>query len=168
MFLFVSKAEAEELAGRVAHLTGENVALKAEINRLVEDSDILRRENAKLMVSFPHPFCRPSFPCDRQNCWVLLWWCALQEKLKHSDAEGAGGEGSDTEADETLPMTTENLLSRVDNTSSGETSTEPEEEARDQKVQKLNPGSELRQLLATKPRADAVAATWPAAPFSNS
>lgn len=115
-----------------------------------------------------------------QNCWYLfsipfvaaiisinqvevsiLYWCwAIQEKLKHSKPEGTGDEGSDTEVDETLPLTTENLLSRVDNASSSETSNE-EEEVYDQKVQNLNSGSQILQLLATKPRSDAVAATWP-------
>ncbi|OWM68690.1 common plant regulatory factor 1-like isoform X2 [Punica granatum] len=120
------QAEAEELANRVGYLTDENAALTAEINLLMEDSNKLRRENAMLM-----------------------------EKLKHLEPEGTGEEGSDTEVEEVLPLTTENLLSKVDNAGSRETSTE-EEGAYEQN---LSAGSKLRQLLAAKPRADAVAAT---------
>lgn len=55
---FMSKAEAEELANKVRHLTAENAALTTEINQLIEDSENLRQENAKLMVSFLYPlFC---------------------------------------------------------------------------------------------------------------
>ncbi|KAK4743499.1 hypothetical protein SAY87_001500 [Trapa incisa] len=125
------QAEAEELALRVGHLTAENAALKTEINRLMQDSNNLRQENAVLM-----------------------------EKLKHPEAVEACAEGSDTEVDEKLPITTENLLSKVDNASPTEMSTEQEKEGYAKKVENSNAGSRLHQLLSTKPRADAaVAAT---------
>ncbi|KAK4800726.1 hypothetical protein SAY86_021213 [Trapa natans] len=90
------QAEAEELTNKVGYLTAENAALTLEINKLVEDAENLRQENAKLM-----------------------------EKMKHVKPEGAGDGGSDTES-ETLPMATENLLLRVENASSSEASTEEE------------------------------------------
>lgn len=154
----MSKAEAEELTNMVGCLTAENAALKAEIDQLMEDSDNLRHENAKLMVSSFIPFIAP-FLLAKRNCEFCTGCASCQEKLKHSKAGGTGEEGSDTEVDEILPITTENLLSRVDNVSPSEMSTDQEEEAYEQKVQNSNTGSELRQLLATKPRADAVAAT---------
>ncbi|KAK4770472.1 hypothetical protein SAY87_031004 [Trapa incisa] len=124
------QAEAEELALRVGHLTAENAALKAEINGLMQDSNNLRQENAVLM-----------------------------EKLKHPEAEEACVEGSDTEVDEKFPITTENLLSKVDNASLTEMSTEEEEEAYHKKVENSNAGSRLRQLLTKKPRPNAAATT---------
>lgn len=162
---FMSKAESEELANRVGYLTAENAALTVEMNRLVEDSDNLRRENAKLMVSFHIPSVAPFSASSKAEVWVFKWCGTIQEKLKHSKPDGTGDEGSDTEVDETLPIATENLLSRVENAS--EASTE-EEEAYDQKVQNLNSGTKLLQLLATKSRvADAVAATWPSYSIFN-
>ncbi|KAK4802367.1 hypothetical protein SAY86_000570 [Trapa natans] len=122
------QAEAEELANKVGYLTAENAALTTEINRMIEDADNLRRENAKLM-----------------------------ENLKHSKPEGTGDEGSDTEIQETLPIATENLLTRVENVSSSEASTE--EKVYNQKVQNIKSGTKLLQLFTTKSRgADAVSA----------
>lgn len=45
------QAETEELSHKVESLNTENVALKSEINRLSENSEKLRLENAKLAVS---------------------------------------------------------------------------------------------------------------------
>lgn len=45
------QAETEELAKRVESLTAENIALKSEINQLVENSQKLRLENATLTVT---------------------------------------------------------------------------------------------------------------------
>jgi len=47
------QAEMEELGRKVDSLTAENMALRSEINKLVEDSEKLRSENAALMVIFP-------------------------------------------------------------------------------------------------------------------
>ena len=43
------QAEAEELAIRVQSLTAENMTLKSEINKLMENSEKLKLENAALM-----------------------------------------------------------------------------------------------------------------------
>lgn len=43
------QAEAEELAMRVQSLTGENLTLKSEINKLMENSEKLKLDNAALM-----------------------------------------------------------------------------------------------------------------------
>lgn len=44
------QAEAEELAVRVQSLTAENMTLKSEINKLIENSEKLKLDNAALMV----------------------------------------------------------------------------------------------------------------------
>jgi len=47
------QAEMQELGREVDSLTVENMALRSEINKLMEDSEKLRSENAALMVIFP-------------------------------------------------------------------------------------------------------------------
>ena len=47
------QAETEELGRKVETLNAENVSLKSELNRLTENSEKLRLENAKLMVYRP-------------------------------------------------------------------------------------------------------------------
>jgi plant G-box-binding factor len=44
------QAETEELAHKVESLNAENVAIKSELERLTENSEKLRLENATLMV----------------------------------------------------------------------------------------------------------------------
>ncbi|KAJ9681286.1 hypothetical protein PVL29_020253 [Vitis rotundifolia] len=121
------QAETEELAMKVEGLTNENSVLKSEINRLRENSEKLKLENATLM-----------------------------EKLKSAQLEQA----EDTHVNKVddkrvLPVSTENLLSRVNNSGSVDRSTEEEG---DMYEKNTNTGAKLHQLLDTSPRADAVAA----------
>lgn len=121
------QAETEELARRVESLTAENAALKSEINQLVENSQKLRHENA-----------------------------TLTEKLK-SVQSGQGERNNLTDLDVKRNPTdsTENLLSRVNNSGSvGRNS----EEATESYEKSSKSGAKLHQLLDTNRRADAVAA----------
>ncbi|KAG6667005.1 hypothetical protein CIPAW_01G071000, partial [Carya illinoinensis] len=90
------QAETEELARKVDSLTAENTAIKSEIGRLTENSDKLRLENTKLM-----------------------------EKLKNAQL----GQTEEIilnriEDKRALPVSTENLLSRVNNSGAVDRSTE--------------------------------------------
>ncbi|KAG2725450.1 hypothetical protein I3760_01G066700 [Carya illinoinensis] len=121
------QAETEELARKVDSLTAENTAIKSEIGRLTENSDKLRLENTKLM-----------------------------EKLKNAQL----GQTEEIilnriEDKRALPVSTENLLSRVNNSGAVDRSTE---EKSDMYENSSNSGAKLHQLLDTSPRADAVAA----------
>ncbi|KAI8572687.1 hypothetical protein RHMOL_Rhmol01G0219200 [Rhododendron molle] len=122
------QAETEELAIRVESLTAENMTLKSEINRLTENSAKLKLENTTLL-----------------------------EKLK--DAQGGRTELVIlTKMDDNrIPVNTENLLARVNNSGSIDRS----EEGSDLMYEsnKSNSGAKLRQLLDASPRADAVAAS---------
>ncbi|KAI4328870.1 hypothetical protein L6164_021192 [Bauhinia variegata] len=122
------QAETEELARKVESLTAENVALRSEINRLTESSGKLRAENGTLM-----------------------------EKLKNAQM-GQTEEIALNSIDNkrATPVSTENLLSRVNNSSSNDRTAEDENDFCDN-----NPssGTKLHQLLDTSPRADAVAAS---------
>ncbi|XP_042481428.1 G-box-binding factor 3-like isoform X2 [Macadamia integrifolia] len=81
------QAETEELAVRVENLSAENIALRSEINQLIENSQKLRLENA-----------------------------ALMEKLKDAHLRVEGDMApSNIEFETTPPDSTENLLSRVNN-----------------------------------------------------
>lgn len=122
------QAETEELAIKVESLTAENTTLKSEINRLADSSAKLKLENTSLL-----------------------------EKLK--DAQGRQTELVIlTKIDDNrIPVNTENLLARVNNSGSIDRS----EEEGDQMYQSTNSnsGAKLRQLLDASPRADAVAAS---------
>ncbi|KAJ1381415.1 G-box binding protein, multifunctional mosaic region [Sesbania bispinosa] len=121
------QAETEELARKVDGLTAENMTLKSEINQLTENSEKLRMENA-----------------------------ALREKLKNTQV-GQTEEIilNSIESKRTTPVSTENLLSRVNNSSSNDRTAEEENDFCENKP---NSGAKLHQLLDTNPRADAVAA----------
>ncbi|KNA25303.1 hypothetical protein SOVF_007860 isoform B [Spinacia oleracea] len=81
------QAEMEELGKKVDSLNVENMALRSEINKLVEDSEKLRSENA-----------------------------ALMGKLGNIQGQGdETGTENRTENQETSHINTENLLSRVNN-----------------------------------------------------
>ncbi|KAI8026155.1 Common plant regulatory factor 1 [Camellia lanceoleosa] len=120
------QAEAEELAIRVDSLTAENMTLKSEINRLTENSEKLKLENTALMA-----------------------------KLKITRV-GQTEEVVSTKVDKKrMPISTENLLSRVNNSGSIDRSNE------DGEVYENNSNSgskKLHQLLDASSRADAVAA----------
>ncbi|EEF50624.1 Common plant regulatory factor CPRF-1, putative [Ricinus communis] len=121
------QAETEELSHKVESLTSENLALKSEIHQMSEKSEKLRLENA-----------------------------ALLEKLKNAEL----GHSQDimlNNSDEPRgsAVSTENLLSRVDNSASVERKTA---EDGDIYERTSNSGAKLHQLLSTSPRADAVAA----------
>ncbi|CAL5382145.1 unnamed protein product [Camellia sinensis] len=120
------QAEAEELATRVDSLTAENMTLKSEINRLTENSEKLKLENTALMA-----------------------------KLKITRV-GQTEEVVSTKVDKKrMPISTENLLSRVNNSGSVDRSNE------DGEVYENNSNSgskKLHQLLDASSRADAVAA----------
>ncbi|KAL7233096.1 hypothetical protein ACSBR1_016850 [Camellia fascicularis] len=120
------QAEAGELAIRVDSLTAENMTLKSEINRLTENSEKLKLENTALMA-----------------------------KLKITRV-GQTEEVVSTKVDKKrMPISTENLLSRVNNSGSIDRSNE------DGEVYENNSNSgskKLHQLLDACSRADAVAA----------
>ncbi|KAK7349459.1 hypothetical protein VNO77_06842 [Canavalia gladiata] len=121
------QAETEELARKVEMLTAENVSLKSEINQLTESSEQLRMENS-----------------------------ALREKLRNTQL-GQTEEIilGNIDSKRTTPVSTENLLSRVNNSSSNDRTAENENDFCENKP---NSGAKLHQLLDTNPRADAVAA----------
>ncbi|KAA8516134.1 hypothetical protein F0562_019313 [Nyssa sinensis] len=114
------QAEAEELGMRVESLNTENMTLKSEINRLTENSEKLKLENATLM-----------------------------EKLKNAQLGQTREVILDKVDDKRVqPLSTVNLLSRVNNSGSVDKTDE----------NNSNSGAKLHQLLDTKPRTDAVAA----------
>ncbi|CAO2835530.1 unnamed protein product [Amaranthus hypochondriacus] len=119
------QAETEELARRVEALSAENIGLKSEINQLMENSKKLRLENA-----------------------------TLSEKLKCLQS-GQGEENGITNVDIKLNPSdsTENLLSRMNNSGSIRAS----EEGTDMYEKSTNSGTKFHQLLKNR-RADAVAA----------
>ncbi|XP_021764942.1 G-box-binding factor 3-like isoform X1 [Chenopodium quinoa] len=80
------QAEMEELGKKVDDLNVENLALRSEINKLVEDSEKLRTENSSLM-----------------------------DKLKIMQGQSDEMDSDRTENQETSHINTENLLSRVNN-----------------------------------------------------
>ncbi|KAK2983874.1 hypothetical protein RJ640_003925 [Escallonia rubra] len=120
------QAEAEELAIKVESLTAENMTLKSEINCLAENSRKLKLENATLM-----------------------------KKLKSGQpAQAEAANLSKVDEIHALPLSTANLLSRVNNSVSSERSDREGEMY--ERSAKSN--AKLRQLLDTSPRTDAVAA----------
>ncbi|XP_050237834.1 common plant regulatory factor 1-like isoform X2 [Mercurialis annua] len=122
------QAEAEELSRKVESLTSENLTLKSEIHQMSEKSEKLRLENA-----------------------------ALLEKLKNADVEQTREIMlSSSDVPRASAVSTENLLSRVENSASGHRNTG--EDDGDIYERSSNSGAKLHQLLGTSPRADAVAA----------
>ncbi|GAB4844555.1 Common plant regulatory factor, variant 2 [Ancistrocladus abbreviatus] len=120
-------AETEELGRRVESLSAENMALKSEINQLMGNSEKLRSENASLM-----------------------------DKLKNAQEEQSEGSSlTNVGAKRVAGGSTENLLSRVNNSSS---TSRNSEEGADMFGKSSNTGLKLHQLLDTSPRTDAVAA----------
>nr|BAD42432.1 bZip transcription factor [Psophocarpus tetragonolobus] len=122
------QAETEELARKVEMLSTENVSLKSEITQLTESSEQMRMENS-----------------------------ALREKLRNTQL-GQTEEILLTSIDSkrgATPVSTENLLSRVNNSSSNDRTAENENDFCENKP---NSGAKLHQLLDANPRADAVAA----------
>ncbi|KAJ4955466.1 hypothetical protein NE237_012249 [Protea cynaroides] len=118
------QAETEDLALRVETLIAENVSLRSEINRLTENSQKLRLENAVIM-----------------------------EKLKDAHLEDAGEMASNMESETAPHDSTENLLSRVNNSGSvrsEQRDSEPDENS--------NSSPKFHQLLESSPRTDAMAA----------
>ncbi|KAG4379682.1 hypothetical protein GLYMA_16G029000v4 [Glycine max] len=121
------QAETEELARKVEMLTAENVSLKSEITRLTEGSEQMRMENS-----------------------------ALREKLINTQL-GPREEItlSSIDSKRAAPVSTENLLSRVNNSGANDRTAENENDICENKP---NSGAKLHQLLDTNPRANAVAA----------
>ncbi|KNA08201.1 hypothetical protein SOVF_164610 [Spinacia oleracea] len=120
------QAETEELARRVESLSAENMALKSEVNLLVENSQKLRLENA-----------------------------ALTGKLKNLQS-GQGDENglANVDTKRNPSDSTENLLSRVNNSSSvGRNS----DEGAEMFGKSAKSGAKFHQLLDNR-RGDAVAA----------
>ncbi|GAU29970.1 hypothetical protein TSUD_360850 [Trifolium subterraneum] len=121
------QAEAEELARRVDALTSENLLLKSEMNELAQNSEKLKMENA-----------------------------TLKEKLKNTQL-GQPEEIILNSIDKrATPVSTENLLSRVNNSNTDDRTAEEENGFCENKQ---NSGAKLHQLLDTNPRANAVAAS---------
>lgn len=119
------QAEAEELSCKVDSLIDENASLKSEINQLSENSEKLRQENA-----------------------------ALLEKLKSAQL-GNKQEIVLNEDKRVTPVSTENLLSRVNNSGTVDRNME---EGGHVFEKNSNSGAKLHQLLDASPRTDAVAA----------
>lgn len=121
------QAETEELAKRVQTLTAENVNLKSEINKLAENSEKLKIENVTLM-----------------------------ERLKREKL-GQMGEMILGRIEEkgAQPVTTANLLARVDNSDCGDKNGEEGGEGYERSGKSR---TKLHQLLDASPRTDAVAA----------
>nr|ANS71549.1 bZIP protein 5 [Lonicera japonica] len=117
------QAEAEELAIKVESLTAENMTLKSEINLLTEKSEKLKLENAKLM-----------------------------EKMKGAQLGQTEELAALSKVDgkKVVPLSTANLLSRVNNSGPAE--------GEGSEIYEKNSGAKLRQLLNASPRTDAVAA----------
>ncbi|KAK4600280.1 hypothetical protein RGQ29_010090 [Quercus rubra] len=125
------QAETEELALKVESMIAENEAIKSEINGLTDNSEKLRLENATLM-----------------------------EKLKNSQLGLQQREEiilNSIDDKRTLPVSTENLLSRVNNLGSGSIGKSIEEKS-GMYDKNSSSGAKLHQLLDASPRADAVAA----------
>ncbi|KAH7578013.1 hypothetical protein ACOSP7_000885 [Xanthoceras sorbifolium] len=121
------QAETEELARKVDLLNAENVTLKSEVNQLTEKSEKLRLENATLVG-----------------------------KLKNAQLGHTQDIVMNNIDDKRVPpVSTENLLSRVNNSGSVDRNA-GEEGNRFEK--NSNNGAKLHQLLDTGPRTDAVAA----------
>ncbi|XP_028218713.1 common plant regulatory factor 1-like isoform X3 [Glycine soja] len=122
------QAETEELARKVESLNAENATLKSEINRLTESSEKMRVENATLRGKLKNAQLRQT----------------QEITLNIIDSQRA------------TPISTENLLSRVNNNSGSNDRTVEDENGFCEN--KPNSGAKLHQLLDTSPRADAVAA----------
>lgn len=126
------QAEAEELAKRVDSLSAENMALKSEIDQILENSERLRHENAKLMEKLKNPGAGGN---QADDVMVIT--------------NNAGGSG--------MKRNTENLLSKMSSNSSvrnGEEGSDVYEKSGNNNTS----GAKLHQLLDANPRADAVAA----------
>ncbi|CAH9123687.1 unnamed protein product [Cuscuta epithymum] len=123
------QAETEELAKRVQLLTAENVNLKSEINKLMENSEKLKLENMSLM--------------ERLKC----------EELGKMEEEISLGRVGDKGVQ---PVTTANLLARVDDNS--DCADKNGEEGETYERSGSNSRTKLHQLLDASPITDAVAA----------
>ncbi|KAF5744404.1 common plant regulatory factor 1-like isoform X2 [Tripterygium wilfordii] len=121
------QAEADELGHKVELLTAENRALKSEVDQLMGKSEKLRTKNAMLLVKLKNAHLGKPQEMD----------------LKNSDDKRA------------MPVSTENLLSRVNNSGSAERGrgAECDEYENDSKS-----GTKLHHLLDANRRADAVVA----------
>lgn len=119
------QAETEELAMRVQSLTSETLSLKSEINKFTENSKKLKLENAALMA-----------------------------RLKNKRGQAEEGTLGKIDDKRLKPVSTANLLARVNNNGSFNRANE------DGEVHDSNStsGAKLHQLLDASPRTDAVAA----------
>ncbi|KAF8412156.1 hypothetical protein HHK36_000113 [Tetracentron sinense] len=139
------QTESEEIAMKVESLNVENMALRSEINRITENAEKLRLENALLMV----------LSLSLSHTHTLSIHPILYEKLNNAQLGQAEEMVSDkNEAEEALRINTENYLSRVNNSDSVDRNVQQESE----NLENSNSGTKLHQLLQSSPRADAVAA----------
>ncbi|XP_019430213.1 PREDICTED: common plant regulatory factor 1-like [Lupinus angustifolius] len=121
------QAEAEELARKVDNLNAENASLTSELNQLAESSEKLRAENA-----------------------------TLREKLKSAQlVEAEEVILNSIDIQRATPISTENLLSRVNNSGSDDRTAEDENDFGENKP---TSGAKLHQLLDNR-RANVVAAS---------
>ncbi|GAV72439.1 bZIP_1 domain-containing protein/MFMR domain-containing protein [Cephalotus follicularis] len=121
------QAESEELSCKVEDLTAENMALKSEIHQFTGKSEKLRLENVKLMG--------------------ILKTAQLGQTQAHTI--------NNIDDVRAPPVGTENLLSRVNNSGSDDSSSIEKE---GDIMYEKNSSAKLHQLLDTNPRADVVAA----------
>ncbi|CAI9292100.1 unnamed protein product [Lactuca saligna] len=123
------QAEAEELAIKVDALTSENLTLKSEINRLTDNSEKLKLQNAKLTEKLKNV----QEENDTEDTSVSLSTANLLSRVDSCTSE-EGGSGNDVEEEEMVYKSSNN------------------------NNQNSNATAKLRQLLDASPRADAVAA----------
>ncbi|XP_023746482.1 common plant regulatory factor 1 isoform X1 [Lactuca sativa] len=124
------QAEAEELAIKVDALTSENLTLKSEINRLTDNSQKLKLQNAKLTEKLKNV----QEENDTEDKSVSLSTANLLSRVDSCTSE-EGGSGNDDEEEMVYTSSSNNNNN-----------------------QNSNATAKLRQLLDASPRADAVAA----------
>ncbi|CAH1447839.1 unnamed protein product [Lactuca virosa] len=125
------QAEAEELAIKVDALTSENLTLKSEINRLTDNSEKLKLQNAKLTEKLKNV----QEENDTEDKSVSLSTANLLSRVDSCTSE-EGGSGNDDDEEEMVYKSSSNNNNN----------------------QNSNATAKLRQLLDASPRADAVAA----------
>ncbi|KAI3494903.1 hypothetical protein L1887_36919 [Cichorium endivia] len=123
------QAEAEELAIKVDALTSENLTLKSEINRLTDNSEKLKLQNAKLIEKLKTAQEENDTEDPRLHAKSLS--LSTANLLSRVDSSGSDAKNEEEEEEE------EEVYKSNNNQKSG---------------------AKLRQLLDASPRADAVAA----------
>ena len=149
------QAETDDLARKVDALNADNMSLKSEINRLAENSDRLRVENASLMVIYILYWNGFYLSKLFAFCGDVIAVTTYQEKLKKARVGRMEEIIMNIDDNRVEAISTENLLSRVNN--SGALARDHVEE--EGSMYEKKPGAKLHQLLDASPRTDAIAAS---------